>query len=113
MSIKETYKLQIEGDYATTEILGKKYGFRKWTWGEKNALNSECSSVNPMTGGISYDQSRFNEQLLLKTVVKFEKEQPVPFTVEEIRALDGQLGERLYQITAKLNLITNVETENL
>jgi len=109
----ETYKMTVEGNYVTTEVLGKKYGFRKWTWGEKNALTAECSLVNPINGTISYNQVNFNEQFMLKTVYKSVDEKFEPLTVEEIRMMDAQLGERLFQITSKLNLVTNVETQNL
>ena len=109
----EKYKLEKEGDLYTTEILEHKFGFRKWTWGEKNALASECSHINPMNGMVSFDSSTFNEQLLLKTVFVEHDGKLEPYTIEEIRAMDGQLGERLFKISQQLNLVTNVEAQNL
>jgi hypothetical protein len=110
--VQEKYDLKKEGELYTTEVLGAKFAFRKWTWGEKNALTSECSHVEPMSGYVSFDSPKFNETLLLKTVL-YNNDGWKPFTVEEIRNMDGQLGERLFQITQKINLVSNIETQNL
>ena len=112
LSIEEKYTLKKEGEFYTTEILGTKFGFRKWTWGEKNSLTSECSHIDQFSV-IRFDTPHFNEQLFLKTVYKFIDDKFVPFGIEEIRNADGQFTERLFRITQKLNLITNVETQNL
>ena len=109
----ESYKMVKEGDYYATEVLGQKYGFRKWSWGDKNALTTECSLINPVTGMVSYNQINFNEQLIYRTVYKFVHDKFEQITIEEIRTMDAQLGERLFQITSKLNLISGIETQNL
>lgn len=114
--MKETYNLSKQGEYYITEIpsgSGIKFAFRKWTWGEKNALTSECSVVNPMNSVITFNSVHFNEQFFLKTVFKYENDTAVPFKIEEVRNIDGQLGERLFQITQNINLVSNVDTQNL
>ena len=113
MGIEEKYTLKKEGEFYTTEVLGTKFGFRKWTWGEKNVLTSECSHIDQISGMVSFDTPHFNEQLFLKTIYKFVDEKFAPFTIEEIRNADAQFGERLFRITQKINLVTNVETQNL
>ena len=114
--MKESYELKKEGEFYITEVpsgSGVNFGFRKWTWGEKNALTSECSIVNPINGAISFNGTYFNEQLLIKTVFKKQDDKFEPFTTEELRTIDGQLGERLFQITQKINLVGNIDTQNL
>mgnify|MGYP001580031210 CR=1 FL=1 len=111
--IREEYKLVPEGEYLVTEVKGKKIGFRKWTWGEKNQVTTECTHMDPLSGFMSFDSKAFHEQLFLKTVYKFIDEKFVAFTLEEILALDGKMGDRLFQITQQLNLVQAVETQNL
>jgi hypothetical protein len=114
--MKETYILKKEGELGVTEIpsgSGQRFGFRKWTWGEKNAVSAECNHVDPFSGAVSYDSTHFNEQLLLKTVFYEKDGKFIPFTIEEIHNMDGQLGERLFQISSELNLVRNIETQNL
>lgn len=111
--IKETYKLHKEGNLWVTEILGKQYGFRKWTWGEKNSAASQATSLNPLTGVISYDSAKFNNQLMLATVHRGVKGKFEKFSEKELNELDGQTGERLFQLTQKLNLVRNIEAQNL
>lgn len=109
----ETYKLHKEKDLRVTEIRGKTYGFRKWTWGEKNTLSNQATRLNPLSGLITYDSAHFNLHLILLTVSKKVDGKFVKFSEEEIKNLDGQLGERLFQITQKLNLVQNIEAQNL
>lgn len=114
--MKENYELKKEGELYTTEIpsgSGLYFGFRKWSWGDKNALTSECSVINEIVGSVNFNSVHFNEQLLVRTVYKYEADKFVPLTIAEVREMDGQLGERLFQITQKLNLVSNVETQNL
>ncbi len=114
--MKELYELKKQGEYYISEVpsgSGVNFAFRKWTWGEKNALTSECSIVNPMNGDLRFNSIGFSEQFFLKTVYRYENEVTVPFTLEEVRNIDGQLGERLYQITQKINLVSNIDTQNL
>ncbi len=112
-SIREEYTLKKEGDFWVTTVKDKPIGFRKWTWGEKNEASAKCTHLNPLSGLMDYDSQGFNEQVMVKTVYKFEGDKFVPFTVEEIRAMDGQVGERLFQITQKLNFVQMVEAQNL
>ena len=109
----EFYTLSKEGEFLTTEISGHKYAFKKWNWGEKNALSIACTTVNPMNGFISFDDARFDIGLVEKTVYKFDDGKATPFTSTEINGLDAQLGERLFRITQKFNLVQVVETTNL
>ena len=111
--IKEEYKLKKEGNLWVTTILDNRYGFRKWTWGEKNDVSAKATNLNPLSGALSYDSAYFNNQLLLKTVRKEVDGKFIEFSEEEIKNLDGQLGERLFQITQRLNLVLNVEAQNL
>jgi hypothetical protein len=111
--VNEKYQLVKQDNLYVTEVLGRKYAFRKWTWGEKNILTAECSQINPISGFISFDSVKFNEGLVLKTVLQDKNGKFEPFTTEEVRALDGQLGERLFKITQQLNLVSQVEAQNL
>lgn len=113
MSEKETYKFEKEGDIYITTVCGERFAFRKWTWGEKNTLATECSTINPMTNEVSFDTIRFNEQLFIRTVKYEAGEKFVPFTIEEIRGMDAQLGDRLFRLTQKLNMVSNIEAQNL
>ena len=69
-SIREEYTLKKEGDFWITEVKGKRIGFRKWTWGEKNQITTECTHLDPLSGFMSFDSKAFHEQLFLKTVYK-------------------------------------------
>jgi hypothetical protein len=109
----ETYTFKKEGNFLVTEVLGLKFGFRKWTWGEKNTLSVQCSSLNQITGEVNFDSARFNTGLIEKTVYKFENDVYKPMTTDEVNNLDGGLGDRLYQITQKINLVQSIETVNL
>jgi len=110
---KEIYKLHKEGDLWVTEILGSRYAFRKWTWGEKNEASNKATYLDPITGIINYNSATFNSQLLLATVQKEVDGKFKKFSEKEINELDGQLGERLFQITQSLNLIRSLEAQNL
>jgi hypothetical protein len=48
-----------------------------------------------------------------KTVYKNDAGSLKQMTADEIGALDGALGDRLFQITQKLNLVQTIETVNL
>lgn len=114
--MKEEYKLNPEGNFYVTEIpsgSGTLFAFKKWTWGEKNALTSDCIVINPLNGFTTMDNIKFNEQLVLRTAFKKVEGNIIPFTLEEIKNMDGQLGERLFRITQAINLISDVETQNL
>jgi hypothetical protein len=109
----ESYTFSKEGDFWVTEVLGKKFGFRKWTWGEKNALSVQCSSVNQLNGEVNFDNIKFNTGLMEKTVYKNDDGIFKSMSTDEINSLEGGLGDRLYQITQKLNLVQTIETVNL
>jgi hypothetical protein len=114
--MKETYKLDPEGGLYVTEIpsgSGRQYGFKKWTWGEKNALTAECVIMNPVAGFTNMDVTKFNEQLVVRTAFKKIDGKFDPITVDELRAMDAQLGERLSRITQSINLISDIEAQNL
>lgn len=111
--IKEVYTLKKEGEFYTTEILGQNYGFRKWNWGEKSEASNAATQMDQISGFINYDSLKFNLKLITSTVYKRSDDKFVPFTEEEFKALDAQLGERLFQITQKLNLVSQVEAQNL
>lgn len=114
MSEKETYNFEKVGDLFITTVCGKKFGLRKWTWGEKNTLVSECSHTDPLSGFVNFDAVNFNEQMFVKTVFYEEPKGTFkPFTVEEIRRMDGQLGDRLFRLTQKINTVSQIETANL
>ena len=66
-----------------------------------------------MTGQVTFDDSKFNTGLIEKTVYKVVDGKPVKMTDAEIQDLDGQLGDRLFRITQKLNLVQPVESINL
>ena len=113
---KETYNLKKEGALWVGEIpsgSGVSFGFRKWTWGEKNQLTSDCTVINPMLNSVTIDSIRFNEQLVLRTVNKKVGDAYVVLTLEELRAMDAQMGERLFRVTQEMNLISEVEAKNL
>jgi hypothetical protein len=112
----EEYNLQKEGELYVTEVpigSGKRFGFRKWTWGEKNNLVNSCLSFDPISGVTTTDSNKFDEQLFVMTIFKEVEGKFVKFTVEEARNLDGQLGERLSRITQKLNLVKEIDARNL
>jgi hypothetical protein len=114
--VKESYDLKPEGELLVTEIpsgSGQRYGFRRWTWGEKNALSAQCTILNPISGLLSYNSAQFNLGLILATVKKEVNNVFVPLTSEEINSMDSRLGERLSQITQQLNLVSQVEAQNL
>ena len=113
---KETYHLKKEGNLFTTEIpsgSGVFFGFRKWTWGEKNALTSECTIIDPFTNFVRIDSIRYNETLVVRTVMKKVGENFVAITADELRSMDAQIGERLSRITQSINLVQEVEAKNL
>ncbi len=111
--MSEIYEFAKEGDLFVTTICDEKFAFRKWTWGEKNALSNECTHVDPITGFINFDSGAFNEQLIIKTVLYNDGSKFVSFTIEEIRGMDAQLGDRLFRITQKLNTVSKIEIKNL
>jgi len=114
--MKEDYNLQKEGNLYTAEVpsgSGAIFGFRKWSWGEKNALSAECTTMNPLSGFITFDSTRYNEMLVVKTVNKKVNELFTPLTIGEVQSLDGQLGERLFRITQAINLVQEVDARNL
>ena len=113
MSKEEKYKLRKKGDLWVTKVLDNEYAFRKWTWGEKNIISGQATKLDPITGLVTYDSAFFNLHLVQKTVLKKVGDKFVAFTEEEVRNLDGQLGERLFQITQSLNLVRNIEAQNL
>lgn len=112
-TIKEEYKLSRKDNHWVTEVLGKNYGFRKWTWGEKNQASVESTNVDQITGIVNFNMAIFNLRLVKSTVFKEENGKFVEFSEDEIKNLDGQLGERLFQITQKLNLVGRIESINL
>ena len=101
------------GDLWTATIDGQDYGFRKWTWGEKNDLSSKCTRVNFMTGASEFDNKYFNEQMFLATVRKKADGKFTNFTLEELRTSDSQLIDMLFKISQELNLVKLFETRNL
>jgi hypothetical protein len=114
--MKETYQLVKKDNYFIAEVPSGSnvvFGFRKWTWGEKNTLSTECSSINPIDNSVYFNTALFNEKMFVKTVFKYIDEKFVPFTLEEVHNIDGQLGERLFQIAQKINLVSTIDTQNL
>ena len=114
--MKEQYNLRKEDNLLVTEIpsgSGANFGFKKWTWGEKNAMTSECTIIDPLRGFVTIDSEKYNALLVAKTVFKKVEDKYVPFTIEEVKALDAQLGERLFRITQTINLVSEVEARNL
>lgn len=112
MTDNEVYTLRPEGDFLVTEVSGITFGFRKWTWGEKNALSTACATIHP-SGVVLFDNAKYNTGIIEKTVFKKEGDNFVPLSSDEINKLDGKLGERLFRITRKLNIVESEETVNL
>ena len=110
---KEIITLKKEGELWVTELYGKRYGFRKWTWGEKNELSGKCSRTDPQSGFGTFEIAVFNEGLFLATVRKQTDGEFVNFTLEELKSMDGLLADKLLQITQKLNLVQPFEMQNL
>jgi len=107
---QEVIKLKRVNDLWVCTINGQEYGFRKWTWGEKNTLSSRCMRTDPMSGVPQFDSAEFNMQLLLSTL----KLAPFQVTREELtRHPDAILVDKLLQITQKLNILGQVEIQNL
>lgn len=111
--MSEVYELVKEGDLFVTTVCNEKFAFKKWTWGEKNALISECSHIDPISGIVNFDTIGFNELMFVKTIFYHDGSKYMPFTVEEIRGMDAQLGDRLFRISQKLNMVSQIETKNL
>lgn len=111
--MSEVYEFKQEGELFVTAVCGEKFAFKKWTWGEKNSLGSECTRIDPITNVVSFDSTGFNERMFLRTILYHDGSKYVPFTIEEIRGMDSQLGDRLFRLTQKLNLVSQVETKNL
>jgi hypothetical protein len=109
----EYYTFSKEGEFYVTEVLGQKFGFRKWSWGEKNALSISCTNTNVMTGEMTFDNAKFNTGLIEKTVFKSLDGKFVPMIASEIDNMPAILGERLFRLTQKMNLVQSVETVNL
>jgi len=105
----EIIKLKKEGDLWVCRIDGQEYGFRKWTWGEKNKTTSQCSRLGP-NGETIFDSGEFNIRLLLATLKK------APFKIDRQTIEnypDSVLIDKLLQITTKLNLLGKFEIQNL
>lgn len=113
MSVEQYTLSKEEGGFRSCEILGQIFFFRKWTWGEKNALSVSCANTNPMTGTVTFDNGRFNTGLIEKTVYKSVEGKPTVMTSAEVENLDSQVGDRLFRITQKINLVQTVESINL
>ena len=64
-------------------------------------------------GTYDLDSTKFNEGLVLKTAFKEVDGKFVPFEVNELRAMRGKLVDYIFQITQKLNLVSQSETANL
>lgn len=117
--MNESYTLKKEGEYLTTEIpvgSGRIFGFKKWTWGEKNAVIKQCTNTDVLTGLVSFDDIKFDLTMILKTAFTKNSEEkfvPVFNSVEEINNMDAQYVERLLRLTQQLNLVSIGETKNL
>lgn len=97
-----------EGGLWTCSINGKEYGFRKWTWGEKNKVISISMRITP-DGTSTFDPALFNVNMLLATL----KKAPFQVNKEILESSDNKLIDRLLRITTKLNLLEPIEIQNL
>jgi len=106
---EEIIKLSKKGDLWVCQIDGREYGFRKWTWGEKNKTTDKCSKIGPQ-GQTMFDTAEFNLSLLLATL----KKAPFEINSETIQKHpDSILIDKLLRVTTKLNILSSVEIRNL
>lgn len=106
---EEIIRLRRQGSLWVCELGGKEYTFRKWAWGEKNRITSQCTRMTP-DGRQYLDIAEFNLNLLMTTL----KKAPFKIDRETIENYpDSILIDKLLQISTKLNLLGNVEIQNL
>ena len=76
---------------------------KRLTWGEANEIIRKCIGKVKIVGNepssVSFDIVLWKEELLLKSLV----EAPFPITMEGIRGLPAELGEKLYRKAEELN----------
>ena len=101
----DTYTYDAEAKVHRFEIDGQAYGFKRWTWGEKNRVVSESISLHPTTGQFKIDTGLFNE-LMLGAVLS---EAPFEVTLSNLRELDPVLGDQLLRIAQWVNEISDAE----
>jgi len=93
------------------EILGHRFVFCTWTYGEKQAiLRRVIKWVSDPAGGVKpeIDPWDFNDQMLLATLVEWdlkdEKGQPLRITLENLRSIEPPaLLEQMIAFTQRLN----------
>jgi hypothetical protein len=107
-SEKEVIVLKKKDDLWICEIDSKEYGFKKWTWGEKNKVISISMRISP-DGTSIFDASLFNLNMLLATL----KKAPFAINKETLESADSKLIDKLLRVTTKLNLLEPVEIKNL
>jgi hypothetical protein len=87
-----TYRFQIDG---------RAYGFRQWTWGEKNRVTDAATIVDTSSGRLRLDIGRFNELMLLASLV--DTEPAMSITLDTLRGLHPVLGDTLLSIAYWVN----------
>ena len=107
-SEEDVIELKKEGDLWIWEYQGKRYGFRKWTWGEKNKITYLSSRLMP-DGQKEFDPALFNINMLLATL----REAPFPITKESLENQDPLIVDQLLAITMELNLVKPKKIQNL
>ena len=85
----------------TWENIPAKVTMRRLTFGEMNALNDEVAQIRMQgeTPQVNILQSRMKESGILKSIVSA----PFTVTIDNIRRLDNDDGNKLFEIFMELN----------
>ena len=90
----------VDGTY-TFQVNGCSYRFRQWTWGEKNRVTDAATVVDAGSGRLRLDIARFNELMLVTSLV--ETEPAMPITLDALHKLHPVVGVTLLAIAYWVN----------
>lgn len=83
---------------------------KKISFGDNLDIRQKCSKISIIGGQerIEVDQQKLSEECLLKSIIKA----PFQVTLQEIRDLDMETGERLLEVYREINTFDTKKKEN-
>jgi len=90
-----------------------KFTIRSLNWGEKNDCISAADRMNPITLMMETDQGIYRHQLLKRALVKMTKvSEDIPVTDENLRKLPMAVGDEIYIVAARMNMLSEQDRKN-